>query len=129
MNLSSQKIIDLVFPIPNAGQIHGLPKEATKARYEADVIVVDREHPSWDFRPWFGEKSGSLKEAVNKLMDYLEAEYDSAVVTHLSEDEWEKYVGDMIRMHMADIEGYAKAILDMIESERLVIKDVKVEDE
>ena len=44
MNLSAQKIIDLVFPIPTAGQIHGLPKEATQAADEPDVIVVDKEH-------------------------------------------------------------------------------------
>lgn len=106
-----------------------LPKEARRSAYEQEFIVVDREHPQWDFKAWFGEKSGGLKEAVNKLMDYLEVEYDSEVVTHLSKDEWEKQVGDMIPMNMADIEGYAKAIMEMIESGRLVIKDVKVEDE
>jgi len=129
MHLSAQKIIDLVFPIPNAGQIHGLPKEATMAEDEPDVIVVDREHPQWDFKAWFGEKSGALKEAVNKLMDYLEGEYDSIVVTHLSEEEWEKSIGGTIRSNMRQIEGKANALLEMIDSGRLVIKDVRVEEE
>ena len=71
VNLSAQKIIDLVFPLPNAGEIHGLPKEATMAEDEPDVIVVDGKFPQWDFKAWFGEKSGALKEAVNKLMDNL----------------------------------------------------------
>ena len=129
MHLSAQKIIGLVFPIPNAGEIHGLPKEATMAADDPDVIVVDRENPNWDFRPWFGEKSGVLKEAVNKLMDYLETEYDPQVVTHLSETEWEKSVGGTIRSNMREIKGKANALLEMIETDRLVIKDVRVEEQ
>ena len=96
---------------------------------DPDVIVVDRENPSWDFRPWFGEKSGVLKEAVNKLMDYLETEYDPQVITHLSETEWEKSVGGMIRVNMREIKGKANALLEMIETDRLVIKGVRVEEQ
>jgi len=128
MNLSAQKIIDLVFPIPNVGIIHGLPKEATRAADEPEVVVADRDHPEWDFKAWFGEKSGGLKKAVNNLMDYLEREYTPSEDTNLSESEWEEHIGEMIQMSMADIEGYANAILEVIESGRLVIKDVRVEE-
>lgn len=88
--------------------------------------MVDREHPQWDLKARFGEKSGSLKEAVNKLMDHIEMEYDHKVVTHLSAEELEEAIGGMVRSNMREIEEKANAILEMIENERLVIKVVKV---
>ena len=85
MAVASQNIIELVFPLPNAGEIHGLPREATILRDEPDIIVIDREHPQWDFRPWFSEKSGALKTAINELMEILE--FPSSLVSAESDVE------------------------------------------
>lgn len=120
MAVSSQRIIDLVFPIPNSGEIHGLPREATLLGDEPDIIVVDRDHPEWDFMPWFSEKSGALKTAINDLMEILES--PSSLVSTESD------VGQRVKSAMAGIEHKANAILEMIESGRLVIKDVKIDD-
>lgn len=129
MTISAENIVGLVYPIPNTGEIHGLPKEATMSEDDPDVIVVDKEHPQWDFKAWFGEKSGALKVAVNKLMQYLEMDYETMADFHMSVEEWEKYVGGMVRSNLRELEGKAKAILEMIEWDRLVIKDVRVEEE
>lgn len=55
-------------------------------------------------------------------------EYDYNVVTHLSAEEWEKYVGGMLRLNMGEIEGKAKGILDMVEAGKLIMEDVKVDE-
>ena len=128
MTLASQYLVGLVFSIPNAGEIHGLPREATQAADEPDVIVVDKEQPQKDFKSWYGEKSGILKDAVHRLMVYLELDYETKAASHMSKEEWEKFVGGMLRSNMREIEGKTNAILEMVESGRLVIKDVKVEE-
>jgi hypothetical protein len=120
MAVASENIIELVFPLPNAGEIHGLPREATILGDEPDIIVIDREHPQWDFRPWFSEKSGALKIAINELMEIFE--FPSSLVSAESD------VERKIKGEMAKIENKANTILEMIESGRLAIKDVKLDE-
>jgi hypothetical protein len=120
MTVASQKIINLIFPLPSTGEIHGLPKEAVMLGDEPDIIVIDREHPQWDFRPWFSEKSGALKTAVEDLMEALE--YPFSLMST------EADVERKIKSAMAKIENKATAILEMIESGRLAIKDVQLDE-
>lgn len=120
MTVASQKVINLVFPLPSAGEIHGLPKEAAMLGDEPDIIVIDRDHPHWNFKPWFSEKSGALKTAVEDLMEALE--YPSSLVS--SEEDIERNV----KSSMAEIENKAATILEMIETGRLAIKDVKLDE-
>ena len=61
-------------------------------------------------------------------MVYLELDYETKAASHMSKEEWEKFVGGMLRSNMREIEGKTNAILEMVESGRLVIKDVKVEE-
>ena len=121
MSVASQKVLDLVAPHPSSGEIHGLPKEATLYGNEPDVLIVDRENPSWDFRPWFTEKATVIRESLNELMANLEIGPDDE--EHLS------LVRRRVRTNMAEIENKAEAILEMIESGRLNITDVKLEDD
>jgi hypothetical protein len=117
MIVASQKILDLVFPIPNAGQIHGLPKEATLLGDELDILAIDKDNPNWDFKPWFSEKSGALKKAINELLETLE------------DPSSESYARKIMDSSMAEIQNKAQTIIDMIESGRLVIKDVKLDED
>lgn len=129
MNLCAQNMIDLVFPVPEAGEIHGLPKEATSAADAPNVLVAHRDRPQWDFKPWFAEKSGALKKAVHSLTKELEIGFDSSAGTHLSQEKGDSLVGSMVALSMGEIEGKSKALLDMIESGKLIIKDVRLEQE
>ena len=129
MSVASDKIIDLILPIPSAGEIHGLPREATQFGDEPDVMIVDKDNPKWDFRPWFAEKSGALREAINKVMNYLETNPDDLVFHPTATTTPKKHISDMISHNMAEIEHMADAILSMIESGRLAITDVKLEEE
>jgi hypothetical protein len=129
MNLCAQKIIDLVFPIPEAGEIYGLPKEATSAADDPKVLVAHGDRPQWDFKPWFGEKAGALKKAIHTLTEELEIEFDSSAGTHLSQEKGDSLVGSMVASKMGVIERNSRALLDMITSGKLIIKDVRLEEE
>ena len=74
MSVASRRVLDLVAPLPSSGEIHGLPREATLLGDEPDVLIVDKENPKWDFRPWFTEKATVIGDSINKLMEYLETD-------------------------------------------------------
>ncbi len=129
MSVASQKIIDLILPIPSAGEIHGLPKEATQLGDEPDVLIVDKENPTWDFRPWFAEKAGRLKNAINRVMNDLETNPEDLKLHPSFPESPEKFLAGLIRLNMAEIEQKADTILSMVESGRLTVTDVKLEGE
>jgi hypothetical protein len=72
MSVASNKMLDLVHPLPTSGEIHGLPKEATTEDFQDDVLIVDKDHPKWNFVPWFKEKTITIVDAVRELMELLE---------------------------------------------------------
>lgn len=109
MSVASQKILDLVAPLPSTGTIMGLPDEATSFGDELDVLIVDKENPHWDFRPWFTEKSTVIRDSVNRLMALLE-DSDKETPDEVSIS--------MTRSALAEIHNKAEAIIEMITSER-----------
>jgi len=72
MTLALKQIYSLAFPAPGSGEFHGLPREATEAADNPDILVVDIEHPHWDFGPWFREKVNMIKGAFDDLLQYYE---------------------------------------------------------
>ena len=129
MSVSSQRIVDLVSPLPSTGEIIGLPEEATKFGDELDVLIVDKDNPNWDFRPWFTEKSTVIRDSVNKLLDHLERDPNEMDFQPYTKSTPEEFIRSMIRSNMAEIKDKANSILYMIQSERLSITDVKLESE
>ncbi|GAH41773.1 unnamed protein product, partial [marine sediment metagenome] len=61
LTLAVQSLCSIAFPTPGSAEFFGMPKEATEAADNPDVIVVDRDHPKWDFKPWFQEKVNNIK--------------------------------------------------------------------
>ena len=129
MSVASRRILDLVAPLPTAGEIHGLPREATLFGDEPDVQIVDKDNPTWDFRPWFTEKATVLYDSLNKLMEYLEPEHESLDFSANATTTPLEFVKSMIRSNLAEIEGMANAILNMIRSGRITVIDVKLDDD
>jgi len=72
MAVASKKMLDLVNPLPTSGEIHGLAKEATTVDFQDEVLIVDKNHPKWNFIPWLKEKTCMIEEAIKKLMEFLE---------------------------------------------------------
>lgn len=129
MSIASTQVLDLVAPLPSAGQIHGLRREVTLSGGEPDVLIVDKDNPKWDFRPWFIEKATVMSDSLNKLMEYLEtnpADIEFAPDAGVASLE---FVQSMIRSSLAEIEGMAQTLLDMISSGRITVVDVKLEEE
>lgn len=122
MIIASDRILDLVLPVPTAGEIHGLPREATTASDDFEIVIVDRENPSWDFKPWFAEKASNLKGAVTKVAVELEQELSRVPKDEASETEIEKFKRSVIRPHFDEIQARAHTILDMMQSGKLIVK-------
>ena len=96
----------------------GLPEEMTQTGYELDVLIVDKDNPNWDFKPWFVEKATIIRDSVNKLIEHLESEIDPT--------EGDIFMS-LLRSYMAEIKDKANSILYMIHSGRLSIADVKLD--
>ena len=65
MTLAVQQICSIAFPTPGSG-------EFPEAADNPDILVVDIEHPYWDFKPWFREKVNMIKGAFDDLLQYYE---------------------------------------------------------
>jgi hypothetical protein len=129
MSVASRRVLDLVAPLPSSGEIHGLPREATLLGDEPDVLIVDKDNPKWDFRPWLTEKAMVIGDSLNKLMEYLETDPaemefgDDARLTTL------EFLGSMIGSNLAKIGDKAQTILDMIRAGRITVIDVRLDDD
>jgi hypothetical protein len=129
LSVASQRIIDLILPIPSSGEIFGLPKEATEAADDPDVLIVDKENTNYDFRPWFAEKTGALKSAINKLMANLETNPADIDIHPLVDITALEHLRSLQNLYMAEIHQKADVIQEMIESGRLSITDVRLVDD
>ncbi|MBN1798175.1 MAG: hypothetical protein JW822_06345 [Spirochaetales bacterium] len=129
MSVASNKMLELVYPLPTSGEIHGLPKEATTEDFQDDVLIVDKDHPKWNFIPWFKEKTIAIVDAVRELMELLEQNPSKLnlklKVAMTSKD----YIKMRIESKLRHIPPYAQTILNMIESGRLSITNVRLEEE
>ncbi len=54
------------------GEIHSLPKETTTKDFQDNILIVDKDHPKWNFIPWFKEKTIAIVDALKELMELLE---------------------------------------------------------
>lgn len=129
VSVASQKLMDLVLPIPSSGEIHGLPKEATTLGIEPDVLIVNKDKPEWDFKPWFTEKVSAMKDAVNRLLEYLETDPKDVKLHPSASITSEAYLSGFISMNMSEIEHMANTILEMMLSGKLIVTDVKLEED
>ena len=126
--LSVQNLCKIAFPTPASAEFFGMPKEATSAADDPDVIVVDKENPSWDFKPWFQEKTNNIRPAYEGLLEYYEKnprEFSLAPNAGISS---EQFIRERLEHEIQTIEANAKAILSMFESGRLTVKDVRLEE-
>jgi len=129
MAIASRRILDLVAPMPSAGEIHGLPREATLLGDEPDVLIVDKENPKWDFRPWFTEKTIVISDSLNKLMEYLETDPEEMAFATDARTTPLEFVRGMLRSNLAEIGDKAQLVLDMVRSGRITVLDVKLDDD
>ncbi len=124
-----QNICSIAFPTPGSAEFFGMLKECTEAADTPNVIVVDREHLDWDFKPWFKEKVNSIQQAFEGLIEYYEKDPDELKMSPDYEKTPKEFIVGMITSDVGTISAYANAILAMFESGRLTIRHVKLEDE
>ena len=129
LTLSVQNLCKIALPTPGSAEFFGMPKEATEAADNPDVIVVDIEHPNWDFRPWFKQKVNNIKQAFEGLLEYYEKDPNEIKLASDTGTTPKEFILDMLDHDLRTIKAYADAILSMFESGRLSIRDVRLEDE
>ncbi len=127
--LSVQNLSRIAFPAIGSGEFFGLPKENTDAVDEPDIIVVDRDNPNWDFRPWFAEKTNKIKHAFEGLLENYEIDISEVTLAPNSGVKPIDFIYDKLRFETKILTAYSEAILNMFESGRLSVRDVKLEEE
>ena len=126
--LSVQNLTKIPFPAIGSGEFFGLEKENTDAADEPDIIVVDRENPQWDFKPWFADKTNNIKQAYEQLLENYEIDISDIVLAPNSGIKPVDFVADKLKFEVKVLISYSEAILQMFESGRLSVRDVRLED-
>ncbi len=116
MTLAVQQTYSLTFPTPNAAD-------------NPDILVVDIEHPHWDFGPWFREKVDMIKDTFDDLLQYYEKDLNEFKVASNNPLSSKEFIMEMLEHHLKTIKAYAEGVLTMFESGRLNVRDVKLEEE
>lgn len=129
LSFAIQNIRQIATPALSSGQIHGLPKEMTEAADEPVILVVDKEHPNWDFFPWFYEKFHTIEKAHERLLEYYEMDLSALQLAPNSGMTPIEDVVDKMKNKLGTMKPYAEVILQMFESGRLTIRDVRLEEE
>ena len=129
LTLTVQNICGIAFPTPGSAEFFGMPKEATEAADNPDVIVVDKDHPNWDFRPWFKQKANNIKHACEGLLEYYEKNPNEIKLASNSGMTPKEFILGMLEHDLKTIKAYADVILSMFESGRLSVMDVRLEEE
>ncbi len=118
----------MVFPALSSGEIHGLPREMTASAMDPDVVIKDAQNPGWDFKPWFHEKLNNAEKAYWKLLRIYEADPESLKMTPGTKSTPIEHMVEEMRRELQIMHVYDKAILDMMESGRLTVSDVRLTD-
>ena len=95
----------------------------------SDILVVDIEHPQWDFKPWFREKVDRIKEPFDDLLQYYEKNPTEFKVAPNNPLRSKEFILEMLEHDLKTIKAYAEAVLSMFESGRLKVRDVRLEEE
>lgn len=124
--LSVQNLSKIVFPAIGAGDFFGLTKENTDA---ADILIVDRDNPDQDSSPWFAEKTNNLKQAFEGLLENYEIELSEITLAPNSGMKPIDFIYDKLKFGTKTLTSYSEAILNLFESGRLSVRDVRQEEE
>ncbi len=126
--LSVQNLTKIAFPSIGSGEFFGLDKAATDAADEPEVVVVDRENPTWDFKPWFLEKTNSIKQAFEDLLVNYEVDISKVVLAPNSGLKPIDFIVDKLKVETKLLISYSEAIIQMFDSGRLTVRDVRLDD-
>ena len=129
LTLSVQNLCKIAFPTPSSAEFFGMPKEATDAADDPDVIVVDSERPEWDFKPWFQEKTNNIRQAFESLLEDYEKNPRELVLAPNAGISSQQYIQERLDREIQTITAYAEAIRSMFESGRLTVRDVRLVEE
>lgn len=125
---SVQNLTKIAFPSIGSGEFFGLDKANTDAADEPDIVVFDRENPKWDFKPWFAEKSNNIKRAYEELLENYETDISKVVLAPNSGLKPVDFIAEKLKHETKVLISYSEAIIQMFESGRLSVRDVKLED-
>jgi len=129
LSITSQKLMDLVMPIPSTGEIFGLPQEATSNADLPKPILVHKDRTGWDYMPWFCEKVTRIRQAVNRLMQELEKNPEEIEINSTFWNSPVDYIKDGIELQLDEMRHVNDALLTLFKSGELSIGDVEIIDE
>lgn len=129
LSIASQKLMDLIMPIPSTGEIFGLPQEATSNADLPKPILVHKDRSGWDYMPWFCEKVTRIRQAVNRLMQELEKNPEEIEINSTFWNSPVDYIKDGIELQLGEMCHPNDALLTLFESGELSIGDVEIIDE
>lgn len=111
-------LVQLANPDKTSGEFFGLPKDVVGGSKEE--AAFSNKH-GWDFGPWFGEKSSSVKEGIKKVIKYWELDPGKIALKEeasMTPNEFTRYGIDS---GLHEVKTYAKVIFDQFFSDKVTV--------
>ncbi|MCM3741794.1 hypothetical protein M3210_16195 [Oceanobacillus luteolus] len=115
----SDDLVQLANPDKISGEFFGLPKEVVGGSKEAAVFSNDH---GWDFGPWFGEKSGSIKLGIKKVIKYWEMDPETVELHEEAQITSKEFVRVRIDSGIREVKAYAKVVFDQFFSDKVSVE-------
>ena len=113
LSAAVMRILNIIFPIKNIKEILGLPSEVITGEKTPEPVFFDRDNHDWDFKPWFQQKFSEVYKAYFEIIDTAD--------TTLKREKLER--------PLQILKTYNKTIFDMLNSGRIIIKDVIIDED
>ncbi|HUW65526.1 MAG TPA: hypothetical protein VMW83_12705 [Spirochaetia bacterium] len=116
---AADDLFQFALPDPDDAQLHGCTRDMLDG-VKDPLVFRHREHPDWDFGPWFGGKASSVKSCTKDLVTLWLM--DPEDYTGREEDGSRGLVRSRILQAFRGLQSYARLIFDQIYDEKLIIE-------
>ena len=115
----------LLEPDKEAGEFHGLPREACSPDEPAELEIRHTEQDAdWDFRPWLSEKLSRMQTAAKDLVGIWITDPSSVVLHKEAPVTARDWLRQMIALHFGELKQKATTVFEEVCSDKLEIKQM-----
>ena len=117
---AADDLFQFALPDPDDAQFHGCTKDMLDG-VKDPLVFRHREHPDWDFGPWFGGKASSVKSFAKNLITHWLMNPEDYPGREGDEPRQEELVRSRILQAFRGLQSYARLIFDQIYEEKMII--------
>lgn len=124
---TADELVAFLDPPLDPIEYHGVPRSMTE-RDDPPRLVLRSEY-GYDFRPWYSEKSASLKwEAARAVAGWRRDLDQIRTLPENTSSPAELFAADLIR-HLEGVQAYAQTIFDMTSEHGVMVQEIRFRSE